>query len=40
VPGVDALLWQVVWLEGTDPADPALRAQADAHVAALRGSLG
>ena len=40
VPGTDALLWQVVWLEGTDPADPALRAQADAHVAALRGSLG
>jgi hypothetical protein len=40
VPGVDALHWQVVWLEGTDPADPALRAQADAHVAALRGSLG
>ena len=40
VPGMDALLWQVVWLEGTDPADPRLRAQADAHVAALRGSLG
>lgn len=40
VPGEDALLWQVVYLEGTDPTDPALRAQADAHVAALRGSLG
>lgn len=40
VPGVDALRWQVVWLDGADPADPALRAQADAHVAALRGSLG
>jgi hypothetical protein len=40
VPGVDALLWQVVWLDGTDPSDAALAAQADAHVAALRGSLG
>lgn len=40
VPGVDALLWQLVWLEGTDPADPRLREQADALVAALRGTLG
>jgi hypothetical protein len=39
-PGTDALLWQTVWLEGTDPHDPALRAQADALVAALRGTLG
>lgn len=40
VPGVDSLLWQVVWLEGADPRDPALRAQADAAVAALQGSIG
>jgi len=40
VPGVDALLWQVVWLDGTDRTDPHLRAQADALVAALRGTLG
>jgi hypothetical protein len=39
-PGTDALLWQTVWLEGTDPQDPALRAQADSLVAALRGTLG
>ncbi|MDP9182409.1 MAG: hypothetical protein M3P04_06485 [Actinomycetota bacterium] len=40
VPRQDALLWQLVWLEGTDPADEALRAQADALVIALRGTLG
>ena len=40
VVGEDALLWQVVWLEGTDAQDPALRGQADALVAALRGTLG
>jgi hypothetical protein len=40
VPGQDALLWQVVWLEGTDPTDPQLRAQADRVVAELRGTLG
>ncbi|HUR13131.1 MAG TPA: hypothetical protein VM097_01430 [Mycobacteriales bacterium] len=40
VPGVDALLWQVVWLDGSDSEDPSLRAQADALVAALRGTLG
>lgn len=40
VPGVDALLWQVVWLDGTDPGDPALAAQAEELVAGLRGSLG
>ncbi len=40
VPGEDALLWQVVWLDGTDPADPRLAAQAQALVAALRGTLG
>lgn len=40
VPGQDLLLWQVVWIEGTDPGDPALRAQADAFVADLRSTLG
>jgi hypothetical protein len=40
VPGQDALLWQVVWIEGTDPRDPALRAQAEAFVADLRSTLG
>jgi hypothetical protein len=39
-PGTDALLWQTVWLEGTDRHDPALRAQAEALVGALRASLG
>jgi hypothetical protein len=40
VPGQDALLWQTVWLEGTDPSDPLLRAQAEELVAALRGTIG
>ena len=40
VPGQDALLWQTVWLEGADPGDPVLRAQAEALVAALRGTIG
>lgn len=40
VPGQDALLWQVVYLDGTDPGDPALRAQATKLVAALRATLG
>ena len=40
VPGTDALRWQVVYLDGTDPDDPSLRAQADALVAALRASIG
>jgi hypothetical protein len=40
VPGQDALLWQVVYLEGTNPADPVLRAQADAFAASLRATLG
>jgi hypothetical protein len=39
-PGTDALLWQTVWLEGTDPQDPGLRAQAEALVADLRATLG
>lgn len=40
VPGSDDLLWQVVWLEGTDPDDPALQAQAEQTVSALRATLG
>ena len=40
VPGQDALLWQTVWLDGTDAADPLLQAQADELVAALRGTIG
>jgi hypothetical protein len=40
VPGRDALLWQVVYLDGTDPADPAVRAQAEAFAASLRATLG
>jgi hypothetical protein len=40
VPGEDALLWQVVWLEGTDPRSASLRAQVEELVAALRGTLG
>jgi hypothetical protein len=40
VPGRDALLWQVVWLDGTDAADPSLRAETDALVLALRGTIG
>jgi hypothetical protein len=39
-PGRDALLWQIVWLDARDVADPGLRAQADDLVAALRGTLG
>jgi hypothetical protein len=40
VPGRDALLWQLVWLDSTDPSDPSLRAQAEHLVAALRGTIG
>ena len=39
-PGRDDLLWQTVWLDGTDPDDPLLRAQAEALVADLRATLG
>ena len=39
-PGRDDLLWQTVWLEGTDPDDPLLRAQVEALVADLRATLG
>jgi hypothetical protein len=40
VPGRDALLWQTVWQQGTDPSDPFLRAQAEAHLEALRKTIG
>lgn len=40
LPDRDALLWQTVWLDGTDPDDPALRAQADELVGSLRATLG
>lgn len=40
VPGQDALLWQAVHLEGTDPDDPAVRQQVEAAVDALRAALG
>lgn len=40
VPGEDALLWQVVYIEGADPQDPVNRAEADELVASLRATLG
>jgi hypothetical protein len=40
VPGQELLTWQTVWLAGTDPRDPLLRAQVDAAVIALQRSVG
>jgi hypothetical protein len=40
VPAQEVLTWQVVWLEGTDPSDPLLRAQVDEAVTQLRKSIG
>ena len=40
VPGRDAMEWQAVHLEGTDPDDPAVREQVEQLVAALRATLG
>ena len=40
VPGGDEVRWAVVFDPGRDPRDPALRAWADAHVAALKASTG
>lgn len=40
VPGQEVLTWQAVWQPGTDPSDPFLRAQVDAHLDALRKSIG
>jgi len=39
-PGTDELRWSVVFDAGLDPADPALREQADEALGALRASLG
>jgi hypothetical protein len=39
-PGSDALDWQVVYDEGTDVHDPAVRAQVDAVVRRSRASIG
>lgn len=39
-PGQDALDWQLVFDAGTDPHDPALRAQAEAAMADARRTLG
>lgn len=39
-PGRDDLDWQVVFDPGTDPHDPALRAQAEGAVADARRTLG
>ena len=39
-PGSSELRWSVVFDPGLDPADPDLRASADAALEALRGSLG
>jgi hypothetical protein len=40
VPGEELLTWQVVWQAGTDPSDPFLRAQVEAHLDGLRKSIG
>lgn len=40
IPGSTDLRWSVVFDPGLDPADPALRAAADAALAQLRASLG
>lgn len=38
--GMEVLDWQLVFDRDTDPADPALRAQAEAHLAAARRTIG
>lgn len=38
--GMEILDWQLVFDRDTDPADPALRAQAEAHLAAARRAVG
>ena len=40
LPGRDDLDWQLVFDAGTDPHDPALRAQAEAAAAEARRTLG
>lgn len=39
-PGQDLLDWQMVFDAGTDPQDPALRAQAEAHLLEVRRRIG
>jgi hypothetical protein len=39
-PDTDLLLWQVVWQEGTDPADPFLRAQVEQTLDGLKKTIG
>lgn len=39
-PGRDALDWQLVFDTGTDPDDPHLRAQAEAHLQDARRTIG
>ena len=39
-PGMEVLDWQLVFDRNTDPGDPALRAQADEHLAAARRAIG
>ncbi len=36
----DALAWQLVYDAGTDPDDPAVRAQAEQHLLAARRTIG
>jgi hypothetical protein len=38
--GLETLDWQLVFDRGTDPHDPALRAQAEQHLAAARRAIG
>lgn len=38
--GLEVLDWQLVFDRDTDPADPALRAQAEEHLAAARRTIG
>jgi len=39
-PGMEVLDWQLVFDTGTDPDDPALRAQAEQHLLAARRTIG
>ena len=39
-PGLEVLDWQLVFDSGTDPNDPALRAQAEEHLLAARRTIG
>jgi hypothetical protein len=39
-PGLEVFDWQLVFDQGTDPHDPALRAQAEQHLDAARRTIG